>query len=238
MNVLCNNCNFNFSDTLSLYICGNIKLTMDSGYYFNKREEMLQFIPNSCKKILEVGCGDGIFAESVKIKLNAEVWGVELSNDAAKKAEKVIDKVITGDISELFNTLPDNYFDCIVFNDVLEHLADPFGLLAKITSLLKNNAYVVSSIPNVRYIGNLQDLLLKKDWQYKNDGILDITHFRFFTEKSIERMFVNAGYKIVSIEGINPTGSIKVKLLGWLSFGLFADVKFMQFATVAKWTNQ
>jgi hypothetical protein len=78
---------------------------------------------------------------------------------------------------------------------------------------------------------------LKKDWQYKDDGILDITHFRFFTKKSIERMFTNAGYKIVSIEGINPTGSIKVKLLGWLSFGLFADAKFMQFATVARCMN-
>jgi 2-polyprenyl-3-methyl-5-hydroxy-6-metoxy-1,4-benzoquinol methylase len=210
---------------------------MASGYYINKREEMLQFIPNSCKRILEVGCGDGIFAESVKNKFNAEVWGVELSEDAAKKAEKVIDKVFTGDIIELVNTLPANYFDCIVINDVLEHILDPFKLLSKIKSLIKNNGYIVSSIPNVRYIGNLEELLLKKDWQYKDDGILDITHFRFFTKKSIERMFTNAGYKIVSIEGINPTGSIKVKLLGWLSFGLFADAKFMQFATVARCMN-
>jgi len=211
---------------------------MTSIYYINKREEMLQFIPEGSKKILEVGCGEGIFASAVKKKMNAEVWGVELSDDAAKKAEKVIDKVFHADFTTIINTLPQNNFDCIVFNDVLEHIPDPFTLLENIKVLLKENGCVVCSIPNVRYIGNLVELLLKKDWQYKDGGILDITHFRFFTKKSIERMFSNAGYELVRIEGINPTKSMKVKLLGWLSFGLFSDSKYMQFATVAKWNNQ
>jgi len=210
---------------------------MTSIYYINKRDEMLQFIPKGSLKILEVGCGEGIFASSVKKNMKAEVWGVELSQEAAKKAEQVIDKVICADFTTVINSLPAHNFDCIVFNDVLEHIPDPFTLLEKIKVLLKENGCIVSSIPNVRYIGNLVELLWKKDWQYKDGGILDITHFRFFTKRSIERMFVNAGYEIVKIEGINPTKSFKVKLLGWFSLGLFADANYMHFATVAKLKN-
>jgi 2-polyprenyl-3-methyl-5-hydroxy-6-metoxy-1,4-benzoquinol methylase len=211
---------------------------MTVSYYTNKREEMIKFIPTTCTKILEVGCGEGVFASVLKNKLNIEIWGVELSGESANKAKTILDKVIIADFTMIINTLPKKYFDCLVFNDVLEHIADPFSLLERIKILLKDGGYIVSSIPNVRYIGNLVELLFHKDWRYKDGGILDITHFRFFTQKSIIRMFHNAGYEIIRNEGINPTKSIKVKLLGLLSLGLFADTKYMQFATVARIINK
>jgi 2-polyprenyl-3-methyl-5-hydroxy-6-metoxy-1,4-benzoquinol methylase len=57
---------------------------------------------------------------------------VELNIDAAAAAEKNTDKVLAGDIHQLADTLPEAYFDCVVFNDTLEHLVDPFGVLLKI----------------------------------------------------------------------------------------------------------
>ena len=99
---------------------------------------------------------------------------------------------------------------------------------------MKNGGYIVSSIPNVRYIWNLIELIHLKDWHYKDEGLLDITHLRFFTKKSIIRMFNDAGYEIIRVDGVNPTKHYKVKILGWITFGYLSDTKFSQIATTAR----
>jgi 2-polyprenyl-3-methyl-5-hydroxy-6-metoxy-1,4-benzoquinol methylase len=205
------------------------------GYYSNDRLEMLTYIPLESSRILEIGCGQGNFSALLKKRNNVEVWGVELSEDAAKKASSVLDKVIQGDLLGKRSLLPIKYFDCIVFNDVLEHFIDPWKVLTELKENLNEKGIIVASIPNVRYIGNLFELLIKKDWEYKiQGGILDITHYRFYTKKSIIRLFEESGYTVTALKGINPTPSIKVKLFSIFSFGYFSDVKFMEFATVAR----
>lgn len=203
-------------------------------YYTNVRTEMLQFIPENCRVILEVGCSGGLFGESLKINRKAEVWGVEPNIEAASHAAIRLDKVITGEFSTVIPDLPSGYFDCIVCNDVLEHMTDPDQTLKDCKRLLSVQGYLVSSIPNVRYIGNLVELLFRKDWEYKAGGILDRTHYRFYTQKSIIRMFTHSGYRIINCVGINSTHSLKTRLLGLLTFGHFTDVKFLEFATVAQ----
>lgn len=204
-------------------------------YYQCDRDEMLGFIPQSSKTILDVGCGEGNFGIALKDNLQAEVWGVELNDDAAKVAKKYLDKVVISDVFDSLSILPDDYFDCIVFNDSLEHLTNPYQLLNDIKTKLKPNGYIVCSIPNVRYIKNLYELLIKKDWRYRDEGILDFTHFRFFTKKSIRKMFESNDYEIITLKGINP---IRKKFLfciiNILSFGLFSDSKYLQFAVVAQ----
>ena len=59
--------------------------TTPSYYYGHTRSEMIEFIPPQSSTILEVGCGQGSFAKVIKQKLDAEYWGVELSDVAAKK---------------------------------------------------------------------------------------------------------------------------------------------------------
>ena len=81
--------------------------------------------------------------------------------------------------------LPDNNFDVVIFNDVLEHFENPWAVLENVKTKLNASGVVVASIPNVAYITNLVELILKKDWRYKPEGgILDKTHLRFFTKKS------------------------------------------------------
>jgi len=203
-------------------------------YFSNERKEMMPFIPIGCQKILEIGCSEGIFGQLVKIQLAAEVWGVEKEKSAALSARDKLDFVFQGDFLEIENQLPRNHFDCVILNDVLEHFFDPWRLLSTIKPLLNHEGYIVSSIPNVRYIGNLYELLIKKDWEYKSSGILDVTHFRFYTKKSIIRLFKSSGFNILRIQGINPTRSFKVKLASWLTFGFFEDIKFLEFALVAR----
>lgn len=203
-------------------------------YFAQTRPEMIKYIPKNSKKILDVGCGRGLFGSQLKQNFNAEVWGIEIDERAGEQAKEKIDKVFIGDVMKLISEIPDKYFDCIVFNDILEHLIDPYSLLLKIKSKLTENGVIVCSIPNVRYFLNLMNLMIKKQWKYEDAGILDKTHLRFFTEKSIKEMFKDLDYELIRIEGINPIKSWKFSLLNILSFGYLSDTKFMQFACAAK----
>ncbi len=195
---------------------------------------MLEFIPPEAKRILDVGCGEGIFAQAAKQKCNAEVWGAELVPSVADMAARRLDRVIAGDIMQKLDELPDSYFDCITFNDVIEHLADPYSMLTVIKGKLSPTGVVVSSIPNVRNFRNLFELVIRGEWRYVEAGILDKTHLRFFTKKSIFEMFESLGYEVLQLDGINATKSLRVTLFNVLTFGFFNDTRFLQFACVAK----
>ena len=203
-------------------------------YYALARPEMLEFIPKNSKIILDVGCGYGHFGKLVKDKLNSIVWGIELDTLAGEYAKSNLDNVIIGDVFKIIETLPKQYFDCIVFNDILEHLIDPYTLLVKIKSLLTNSGVIVCSIPNVRYIGNLKRLILNKQWKYEDAGILDKTHLRFFTKKSIIETLEILDFDLITIKGINQVRTVKFKLLNVISLGSLSDTKYLQFACVAK----
>ena len=209
-----------------------------SRYYDRMRAEVAHFVPESCRTLLDVGCGKGEFGAGLKqSRPQLTVWGVELVPAVAAEARKRLDTVITGDALTHLEELPDGYFDCIAFNDSLEHMIDPYVLLARIKSKLSPSGVIVSSIPNVRYYRNLQNLLFKKQWRYEDAGILDRTHLRFFTERSIRDMYASAGYTVDAMEGINATKKLKVRQLIALSFGWLEDIRYQQFVTVARPQN-
>jgi 2-polyprenyl-3-methyl-5-hydroxy-6-metoxy-1,4-benzoquinol methylase len=202
------------------------------GYYDNIRYEMLKYLPKDARKVIEIGCGNGCFAEVIKKQNEAEVWGIELMESEAAIASKILDKVFAGECEKYLDTLPDNYFDAIYFNDVLEHLVDPYSVLKKIRSKLSPNGVLISSIPNVRYHNTFMKVLLKKDWKYEGFGVMDFTHLRFFTEKSINRMYKEAGYEIKLSEGINKSRSLKPYLYNIPVLFTQLDIRYPQFATV------
>jgi 2-polyprenyl-3-methyl-5-hydroxy-6-metoxy-1,4-benzoquinol methylase len=203
-------------------------------YYQNVRHEMFKYIPKEAKKILEIGCGEGNFGVCLKKEIGAEVWGVEYNSAHAALAEKQLDKVFCGDIAQIVDQLPSNYFDVVVCNDVLEHLTDPYTVLEKLKSNLSPNGIVVSSLPNIRYFRSFFKILFEKNWDYTESGTMDFTHFRFFTVNSIRKMYENLNYDVLLHEGINATKSLKPWPLIFLSFGYFSDIKYLQYATVAK----
>ena len=205
-------------------------------YFGGDRPEMLKFIPSAARYILDVGCGKGKFGAILQ-KKGCEVWGVELDASAAEEASKKLFRVVHGNITSNLD-LPENYFDCIVFNDVLEHLVDPWEILSHIKQyLVKESGIIVASLPNVRQIYNIYQLLLKKDWQYHDSGILDKTHFRFFTQKSIKRFFKDCDYELLRMEGIDPFKNIFFELLNFLCLRAINDMKYLRFACVAKPCN-
>jgi 2-polyprenyl-3-methyl-5-hydroxy-6-metoxy-1,4-benzoquinol methylase len=203
------------------------------GYYNNFRKEMLRYLPKDAKKVLDVGCGNGCFAEVIKNQNSAEVWGIELMEQEANLAKQVLDKVFIGPCENFIDSLPDNYFDVIYFNDVLEHLVDPYAVLKKMKSKLASDGVVISSIPNVRYHNSFIKVLVNKDWKYEPFGVMDFTHMRFFTEKSIKRMYEEAGYTVKVSEGINKSKSLKPYLYNIPFLFTQLDIRYPQFATVA-----
>lgn len=203
------------------------------GYYNNIRYEMLRYLPENPKTVIDIGCGDGSFAEIIKKQTGAEVWGIEYMPKEAQKAKKVLDKVFSGACEDHLDKLPDNFFDVVYFNDVLEHLVDPYMVLDKIKTKLKPAGVVISSIPNVRYHNTFMKVLFKKDWEYRESGVMDKTHLRFFTGKSIRKMYEDLGYKVQVHEGINKSRSIKPYLFNIPVFFTHLDIRYPQFATVA-----
>lgn len=203
-------------------------------YFSQPRLEMLRFIPKTARRILDVGCGEGHFGRLLKEKIGAEVWGIELVPAAAEIAQQNLDQVFCGDVVQQLQTIPDHQFDCITFNDVLEHLVDPYQVLLAVKKLLSPKGVVVCSLPNVRYFRNLFNLVIRGEWRYTEEGILDKTHLRFFTKKSIIEMFQSLDYRIVILEGINRTPSWKVALLNLMTLGFLSDTRYLRFCCLAE----
>jgi 2-polyprenyl-3-methyl-5-hydroxy-6-metoxy-1,4-benzoquinol methylase len=211
-------------------------------YFECPRSEMLEYVPSHCRKVLDVGCGAGIFGASIRKRTDCEVWGVESDAGCIQKAEQNNDKVLHGYFGPELD-LPRGYFDCIVFNDVLEHMQDPASALIFAGALLCSGGCIVASVPNIRQFPTIWKLVVGGEWEYKEFGILDKTHLRFFTRISIVRLFQGAGFAIQRIDGINPflsheSGDEAVwrrySLFSWLPVPGIKDMRYQQFAIVAK----
>lgn len=209
----------------------------DNIYYANQRPEILPFLPVRRRAVLEVGCGLGNF--SGNLSGVEETWGIEPHAPAAETASTRLTRVINSTFDLAMASLPKRHFDLVICNDVIEHMPDHIAFLRQIKEFIAPGGCLVGSIPNVRYYQNLFELLFEKDWHYRDCGILDRTHLRFFTEKSLRRAFQANGYRIDRMEGINPmmerssrrarlyTGLANILIP--LSGGYYDDIRFLQF---------
>ncbi len=150
------------------------------------------------KKVLEFGCATGYVSKVIKEQLNGSVTGIEISPEAAKEARKYCERVIVDNIdnitlSDIFN---EEQFDVITFGDVLEHLINPSRILKAVRPFIAENGYILASIPNIAHMSVALELLDGK-FDYRPYGLLDDTHLKFFTKKSILSLFKEIGYEIV-----------------------------------------
>ena len=205
------------------------------GYYEAERSEMLPFVPSTARFVLDIGCSSGVFGAMIKNRnTDAVVWGIEPDPQAAAAARSRLDHVIEGAFESGMPDLEGKKFDCIIFNDVLEHLVNPGQVLIESRRYLSADGVVVSSIPNILYWPTMYQIVRHQDWRYEDSGILDNTHLRFFTKKSAVRMFDESGFEVIRCEGINPLVMKRYTLLNALLFGHLRDWKYLQFAIVAK----
>jgi 2-polyprenyl-3-methyl-5-hydroxy-6-metoxy-1,4-benzoquinol methylase len=203
-------------------------------YYSESRQELLKFYPTTLSSLLDVGCSTAEFSSILKSRSKIEIWGLELNENAASIANERIDKVIVGNLNDNIVKLPNDYFDCIACNDILEHLYEPEKTLTDLKIKIRNGGMIVSSIPNFLYLPNLLKIVFKREWEYTEEGTLDYTHIRFFTKKSIIKMFNSVNYDVISVEGINEIQGWKWWLLKKITFGFMDEYGFLQFVCIAK----
>jgi methionine biosynthesis protein MetW len=180
----------------------NMLLSKFNPSYIGIRNDILQLIPANINSVLDVGCSIGALGKQIKENTLTEVTGIEIDPSMAAIAQEKIDRVIIEDIEKLdilkyFNV---NYFDCIILSDILEHLKEPWTTLKELNKILKFDGTIISSIPNIRHYTTIANLIFKGYWPYRDRGIHDINHLRFFTLKNIKEMFDKTGLKILNIK--------------------------------------
>lgn len=129
-------------------------------------------------------------------------------------------------------------FDLVVFNDVLEHMVDPWEALRTTRALMTDTGHVVAAIPNVGHITVIEGLLRGR-WDYAESGVMDRTHLRWFTREIIIKMFEDAGFQVISCVGINRIRGLRRRSTPWrmrlrlLAARAVVDAAYPQFAVDA-----
>jgi SAM-dependent methyltransferase len=157
---------------------------------------VLSLVPPAAR-VLEFGCATGYMSAVLGERLGCAVTGVEFSPEAAEAARPRCERVIVADAErlDLAEALGETRFDAILFADVLEHLREPGLLLGRVRPFLAEGGSVVASIPNVAH-GSVRLALLNGEFRYRDTGLLDSTHLRFFTRESVDDLFEQAGYAV------------------------------------------
>jgi SAM-dependent methyltransferase len=170
-------------------------------YYCEPRLDIQALIDASGKRILDVGCAAGTLGAALKRAGATEVVGIEYSPEAALLAQQRLDRVFVGDVQNLELPLDEASFDTIIFADVLEHTVDPWAVLTAYRRFLKADGQIIASIPNIRFYAIIARLIFNR-WEYRESGILDRTHLRFFTWPTIKQLFARAGLRIERVRPV------------------------------------
>jgi 2-polyprenyl-3-methyl-5-hydroxy-6-metoxy-1,4-benzoquinol methylase len=151
-------------------------------------------------RVLEIGCASGYMSDVLKHRLGCTVIGLEISPEAGAMAEPFCERVIIGDVEalDLDDLLAGQQFDCIVVADVLEHLRQPDVVMRRLTSLLAPDGAIVGSLPNVAH-GAVRLALLGGEFRYRDTGLLDNTHIRFFTRANVSELMESSGYVLTHL---------------------------------------
>lgn len=164
--------------------------------YTNVREDLLALISEeSLSDVLDVGCANGATARALKERFpNCRVTGIELDPRSAEEARSHLERVLVGDAVQGLQTLlaEERKFDLVLCGDVLEHLTDPWAALRLIRGVTQGTAIV--SLPNVAHYSTLVSLFFGKRWPYRDRGIHDRTHLRFFGAANLPELFDSAGF--------------------------------------------
>jgi SAM-dependent methyltransferase len=159
--------------------------------YERARPEILRHVPDTARRVLDLGCATGTTGAALKARQDVEVVGVEVEPDYAREAEKNLDRVFVADAE---HPPPDlgGRFDVLIAADILEHLKDPWSALDAYAQLLEPGATAIVSLPNVAHWSTYANLA-RGTWPRRPEGIFDATHLRWFTLADATGLLEHAG---------------------------------------------
>lgn len=204
-------------------------------YFSQVRREIFPFLPEKTGRVLEVGCGAGDTLDYLKQNGRCD-WagGIELVSSAAAMARGKVDRLIEGNIEAIELPFEEGSMDVILCLDILEHLVDPWRVVQKLDKLLKPGGILIASIPNVRHCRLVFPLLFQGKWQYRDAGILDKTHLRFFVRESAIALMESSGLKVEAVRATGVDWGSKGGVANLLTLGLFKSFFERQFLIRAR----
>jgi 2-polyprenyl-3-methyl-5-hydroxy-6-metoxy-1,4-benzoquinol methylase len=170
-----------------------------SNYFTHARTDISAALPPATSRplrALEIGCAEGFTLDWLKTTGVCD-WVAGIEPYATINSDlKTIDHFEKIDIELQMPNLPKESVDLILCLDVLEHLRDPWKVLQNLDFFLKRGGHWIISVPNVRNYRVVLDLLIKGNFEYKDAGIMDRTHLRFFTRKTLVDMIQTTGARV------------------------------------------
>jgi len=156
-----------------------------------------------CSRCLDVGCWTGNTGKALMEKKRCDVDGIDFKAEALEEARKKGYKktYLVNLNDENFSLNIEDKYDYIICADVLEHLREPDKILRKLRKFLNENGQILISVPNIAFLQFRLELLAGRFDYNPKGGVMDATHLRFFTMKSIKEMCKKSGYKIINCYG-------------------------------------
>jgi 2-polyprenyl-3-methyl-5-hydroxy-6-metoxy-1,4-benzoquinol methylase len=173
--------------------------------YENPRPEVVALVPSGAGRVLDLGCSSGALGAALRARDGREVVGVEVDERYAADARARLDRVVVGDL-ETVDLTALGTFDVLVCADVLEHLVDPWALLARAAEQVRPGGTVVVSLPNVRFWETFWQVGVRGTWPRRGEGIFDRTHLRWFTARDAWALVDGAGFDVVALERVVRLG--------------------------------
>jgi 2-polyprenyl-3-methyl-5-hydroxy-6-metoxy-1,4-benzoquinol methylase/glycosyltransferase involved in cell wall biosynthesis len=168
--------------------------------------------PNSI--VLDIGCSTGMLGRYLALEKGCIIDGVDIDEKALENCSPIYRKtVITNlEIDDFTDYFTQESYDFIVVADVIEHLNDPIKLLLQLKLLIKPYGEIIFSIPNITHIAAALELLLG-NFNYRQQGLLDSTHLRFYSYENLVTKLANSGLYTWEVDTVS-------KDLGETEFGI------------------
>ncbi len=178
--------------------------------------------------VLEIGCADGRLANTLSIKKKCRVYCVEKDTAMACIAKGKCVDIHNIDIEKTQLPYSEGFFDYIIMGNVLEHMVEPLKVLKDIRKYLSIDGFLIFSVPNIVNWHSRLTIFSGK-FEYAQSGVFDRTHLHFYNLNSSNKLAVDAGYKIISLD-VTPSIYFYKERLNFLWYrmalawkNLFAD---------------
>lgn len=206
----------------------------DPTYFSGARADFVTCLPHDpTAAILEIGCGDGATGALALSQGRAGRYvGIELFPSAADAARQKLSEVVMGDVETLELDWQPATFDALIMSEVIEHLREPDAVLEKLRGVLRPDALVLASSPNVSHWRVIAKLLAGK-FPQEDRGVFDRTHLRWYTPDTYAALFERHGFRIEWVGAVTPA-SWRVRLISQLTRGRFDHLFMTQIALVAR----
>ena len=177
-----------------------LALTAQRGADYGRlsHEARIGLLEQPLGRVLDVGCATGASAAALRAAGATELVGIEIDPAFAAAAREHYDEVAERSVEDDL-PWPEGSFDTVLAYDVLEHLVDPWSAAGRLGRMLRPGGQFHLSVPNARSKALWLPLLLRGRFRYEPEGVMDVTHLRFFARADAIDLLEGAGLEVVRV---------------------------------------